>query len=210
MEINLLQSTNLHIPDLAISKCWDKSCDPNNVNTDKINRIANKMKHASTIEHIVYSFEIKGITRSCLQELSRHRVQSLSVESSRYTLKNKLKRELPFLECSCLSDSLSEIELHTEDALTRAQNYIKFTGTDSVDIASLQALDNLRDLTSTNVTNDIIKFNARSLQNFLALRSAPSALWEIRDLANAIYDTLPSDHKFLFTHIMEPDDEQSN
>jgi len=40
--------------------------------------------------------------------------------------------------------------------------------------------------------------NARSLQNFLALRSSKAALWEIRDLAQAIFDSLPSDHQYLF------------
>ena len=40
--------------------------------------------------------------------------------------------------------------------------------------------------------------NARSLQNFLTLRSSKSALWEIRNLAKAIFEALPNDHRYLF------------
>ena len=80
-------------------------------------------------------------------------------------------------------------------------------------LPSIKALENLREiLASTTKSLDIVKYclpecykteltwsiNARSLQNFISLRSSKSALWEIRNLANAIYDTLPNEHKFIF------------
>ena len=43
-----------------------------------------------------------------------------------------------------------------------------------------------------------VQFNAQSLQHFLALRSAKSSHYHIRDLANAIHTQIPSSHKFLF------------
>jgi thymidylate synthase (FAD) len=45
--------------------------------------------------------------------------------------------------------------------------------------------------------------NARSLQNFISLRSDKAALWEIRDLANMVYETLPSDHRYLFENSLK-------
>ena len=68
-----------------------------------------------------------------------------------------------------------------------------------------------------NISNDLAKFampesykteltwsiNARSLQNFLSLRSSKSALWEIRKLALAIFDTIPQNHQFIFKDFME-------
>ncbi|MBD3808828.1 MAG: FAD-dependent thymidylate synthase, partial [Epsilonproteobacteria bacterium] len=45
--------------------------------------------------------------------------------------------------------------------------------------------------------------NARSLQNFLHLRSSKDALWEIRNLANVIYGALPEEHKYLFEDCMK-------
>lgn len=44
--------------------------------------------------------------------------------------------------------------------------------------------------------------NARSLQNFLSLRSSKSALWEIRDLANLIHQNLPDEHKFIYENCL--------
>ena len=66
--------------------------------------------------------------------------------------------------------------------------------------------------------NDIAKFclpesykteltwtiNARSLQNFIALRSDKSALWEIRDMAYKLYETLPQTHQYLFEKSLYP------
>jgi thymidylate synthase (FAD) len=41
--------------------------------------------HSSVVEHITVSFMISDIGRGVLQELSRHRIQSLTVRSTRYT-----------------------------------------------------------------------------------------------------------------------------
>ncbi len=57
-----------------------------------IDRVGNQFHHASILEHISFNFFIDGISRACLQELARHRIASLSVKSSRYTLK-ELKDE---------------------------------------------------------------------------------------------------------------------
>nr|MBL0709166.1 FAD-dependent thymidylate synthase [Sulfurimonas sp.] len=87
------------------------------------------------------------------------------------------------------------------------------TGNELVDEMSIKALENLRIVLSKGVSNDKAKYclpesykteltytiNARSLQNFITLRSDKSALWEIRDLAKKLYDELPQDHRYLFS-----------
>ena len=92
MKVKLLHYTPLEVADKSISKCWDKTTDKWQA---RMYRVANKFKHASTIEHINYSFDIDGIPRYVLQEISRHRIQSLSVKSSRYTI-SEIKDEKPF------------------------------------------------------------------------------------------------------------------
>jgi thymidylate synthase (FAD) len=163
-----------------------------------IDRVGNKYRHASILEHVSYNFYIEGISRACLQELARHRIASLSVKSTRYTLK-ELKEESKFIE-------------DNEIDLDRAEKYLVFTGDSFVDRASTWALDNLRRCLQQGVSNDKAKYclpesyrtsltwsiNMRSLQNFLSLRSDKSALWEIRDLAHAIYNELPLEHRYLF------------
>lgn len=201
MEITLLHFTPLNICSNAIRTCW-QSFDKGDCGGEKdialIERVGNKFKHSSTLEHLYYNFYIKGISRACLQELARHRLASYSVKSSRYTLK-ELKNEDSFLPVNPTN-------------LARADRFIVKTGDNEVDSALLNALENLRVVVASGKANDIAKYampecyktelswsvNARSLQNFLALRSAKSALWEIRNLANAIFETLPKEHKFIF------------
>lgn len=166
-----------------------------------LDRVGNKFKHASVLEHVSFNFYIEGISRACLQELARHRMASLSVKSSRYTLK-ELKDEAPFLPI---------IEPQ------RVEKYLVMTGVESVDMASIQALENLRIIIAAGTSNDKAKYcmpeayktelawsiNLRSLQNFLLLRTDKSALWEIRELANAIYCAIPKEHKTLLVHCIK-------
>lgn len=228
MNVKLKHSTPLHICSDAIRGCWqsqDASDTQEAVDqyiTDSIldsgfcgatdhiigekdkaliDRVGNKFKHASTLEHLSYNFEIDGISRACLQELARHRMASLSVKSTRYTLK-ELKEEESFYFMG--SQSQSGIE--------RSKKYMVFCGVPSVDSLSIQALEGLRIVLLNGVSNDRAKYclpesyktslawtiNARSLQNFLSLRSDKSALWEIQKLAHAVYDSLPIEHKYLF------------
>ena len=198
MEVKLLNYTPLWICSNAIRTCWqsfDKGDNGGEIDLALIDRVGNKLKHASTLEHLFYNFYIKGISRACLQELARHRIASLSVKSTRYTLK-ELKNESEF----------------KPNDFEDASRYIVLTSNEFVDNASINALENLRQILNQNTSLDIAKYclpesyktelswsiNARSLQNFLSLRSSKSALWEIRDLANLIYQNLPQEHKFIY------------
>ncbi len=103
MTTTLLQHTSLEVCASAIRTCWqsfDKSDGGGEKDRELIDRVGNKFKHASTLEHLVYTFYIKDISRALLQELSRHRMASLSVKSTRYTLK-ELKKEEPFSVSMC-------------------------------------------------------------------------------------------------------------
>lgn len=199
MKVTLQQHTSLKVCASAIRTCWqsfDKSDDGGEKDRDLIDRVGNKFKHASTLEHLVYTFYIQEISRALLQELARHRMASLSVKSTRYTLK-ELKKEEPF----------------TCKDLQRAKNYLVLTDVALVDEMSIKALENLRQVLVANVANDKAKYclpesykteltwtiNARSLQNFLSLRSDKSALWEIQNLSHALYNALPDDHRYLFS-----------
>ncbi len=202
MQVTLLHHTPLIICANAIRTCWqsfDKSDSGGKRDKELIDRVGNKFKHSSTLEHLYYNFYIKGISRALLQELARHRMASLSVKSTRYTLK-ELKDEVEF----------------TQKDIKRAKKYLVFTDVALVDEMSIKALENLRKVLVQGISNDKAKYclpesykteltwsiNARSLQNFLSLRSSKSALWEIRELAKEIFNALPEDHKYLFEHYM--------
>jgi len=103
-------------------------------------------------------------------------------------------------------------KLLKKETVERASKYIVLTGNDRVDYNSIVELELLRQTINEGIPNDIAKYNlgesyktalvmtinARALQNFLALRTDSHALWEIQDLAKAMYDVIPEEHKFLF------------
>lgn len=197
MQVTLLHYTPLQICSDAIRTCWqsfDKSDNGGQKDKELIDRVGNKYKHSSTLEHLSYNFYIQGISRALLQELARHRIASLSVKSTRYTLK-ELK----------------------EAASIDYEKFLVMTGNPFVDSASKDALHNLQKALQEGTSNDIAKYclpesykteltwsiNARSLQNFLSLRSDKAALWEIRNLAKAVYESLPQEHKYLFDNSMK-------
>lgn len=199
MQVTLRHHTSLEVCSEAIRTCWDshdKSDGGGEKDRELIERVGNKYRHSSTLEHLYYSFYIDGISRACLQELARHRMASLSVKSTRYTLKELRKEEMIDNEC--------------------AKKYIVLTGNQKVDLVNIAMIRNLKKFLDDGIGNDIAKYavpesyktaltwsiNARSLQNFLALRSAKPALWEIRELATRVYGALPSDHRYLFTESM--------
>lgn len=201
MQITLLSYTNLAVCSHAIRTCWqsfEKGDNGGEIDKELIDRVGNKFKHASTLEHLNYSFYIQGISRACLQELARHRHASLSVKSTRYTLK-ELRNEEEFKSIN-----------------KNSQKYLVMSGNEMVDLASVRALENLRLVLKEGISLDIAKYclpesykteltwsiNARALQNFLHLRSSKSALWEIRELAKAIFAALPKEHSFIFEDCM--------
>ncbi len=223
-KVGLLHATPLWIAAHAIRQCWDsyENSDTEFVGVSNggeiedgtpfnhsfavigqkdcelIDRVGNKFKHASTLEHVYFNFEIKNISRALLQELARHRIASLSVKSTRYTLK-ELKEEEKF-------------DVTNQKDVERAMKFLVFTGEGLVDSMSVEALEKLRQVLVLGISNDKAKYclpesykteltwtiNIRSLQNFISLRSDKSALWEIRNLANEIHNQLPQEVKYLF------------
>lgn len=216
MEVRVVDHFKLSNAVIAARTCWNSFHKGGNYvePTDNISeadkellqRLLFKEKHTSILEHIYYSFSIKGIARLCLQELVRHRIASYSVRSSRYTLK-ELKSEKPFLEASLDNYTYS----YNYD---RASKYIEFNDEVSSkyqvnqlellreEIADGVSLDDAKYLLPESYLTDLVwTINVRSLRNFLQLRLSKSAHKAIRSLAKAVYEAIPAEHKFLFEDI---------
>lgn len=206
-KVKLLSYTPLEVINTAIRTCWDSHDKSDNLgekDLDLIKRVILQANHDSTSEHCVFNFFIQGISRLNLMELTRHRLASYSVKSTRYTLK-ELRNETEF--------TIKDKE--------RASKYINLTDNNNVDECSIQALENVRRLVNNavnyNVTQDLIKYalpecyktdltfsiNVRSLRNLLKLRTSKSAHFEIRNLAYKLYEALPEEFKFLFADVIE-------
>ncbi len=221
MNVKLISNSKLSLVAMAGRTCWQSfgkgGCYPEP--TDKISeddkefieRIVNKFKHASISEHLTYTFYISGVSRALLQELARHRMTSPSVKSTRYTLK-ELKEESQ-IDCS----NFDEFNFYNSHDWSLAKKFVVEVEDLDIDIASCKALENLQRILKNGASNDKAKYclpesykteltwtiNARSLQNFIHLRSSKAALWEIRDLAKALFDCLPSDHQYLFENSLQ-------
>ena len=147
-----------------------------------------KWGHESVLEHIKLSYRVKDLSRACLQELARHRHISLSVESTRHTLKQKIKS--------------GEIK-----------NYLPPTST--VELCQLLSnyFNSLAEFLKMNpdIPNDLLKYvipecvctnlvmsaNIRELRHIIKVRSAPAALAEFQELARNFYEVVPDEFKYL-------------
>lgn len=205
MIVELLHHTPLEVADVAICKCYgnEPHSDSEKVKA-RINRVANVSKHASTIEHLTYSFDIDGISRSCLQEVVRHRVSSYTVKSSRYTLQ-ELKDEASLwfdFPKDCPWDIGYKYLVKVDDIID--SHNIKQLGFIQTALNRGAPNDKAKYLLpEAYKTSLVMTINARALQNFLELRSSKHALWEIQLLAKAMYEAIPDEHKFLYDNIIQ-------
>ena len=216
MKVTLLHNTPLSVCSWAIRTCYqsyDKGDNGGEKDKELIDRVGNKNRHSSTLEHLVYNFFIEGISRAVLQELCRHRLASYSVKSTRYTLK-ELRNEKPF--CEEIWDTDKEYGYKVD--WDRFEKYCVRTDNYNIDLSNALRLDRIIELlNTTDLKQDELKYllpesyktsltwtiNARSLQNFLKLRTSKAALAEIRSLAYSVFDTIPDEHKFIFKDFVE-------
>ena len=208
LKVELLHSTPLWVVSKAIRKCWaseGKSDTYKCISTgihygedvhtgirseigekDKalIHKVGNKNKHSSVLRHLNYTFDISGISTKTLLAFTRHKAGvDFSVQSTRYTTK-KRKDELGFTKSG---DIRIDSKLHT--IMELIQEAIS-EGVSNDDLSLL--------LPQAYQYSTIVTMNAQAIQHFLKLRTNPSAHYDIRNLAYAIYDNLPEEHKYLF------------
>jgi thymidylate synthase (FAD) len=192
MECKLINKPTLEYVDNAIGQCYDKGCyTDENKKHNRINRVANVHKHSSVLEFEDVVFEITASTKVLL-EMTRHRLANYACKSSRYTLD---KGEIIFESTGneSVDDSLNDfkkiIEIHRNHGVKN-------------DILSLM-------LPQAYQYRWLVKMNYRSLQNFLQLRLDKHAHFHIRDVANAMYEQIPSEHKYLFEEYINGTDKES-
>lgn len=158
------------------------------------------MHHDSILEHITLTYAVYGLSRACLQELSRHRHISLSVESTRHTLREKMKN----------FDTNSNWDIPGNVDIFDTPYRCPSCNTKLYNVSSYMAL--IKDyLTEYDYSNDEVKYllpefwptnlvltaNVRELRHIISLRTAPAALKEFQDLAREFVNVLPERFKYL-------------
>jgi len=171
--------------------------------------------HGSVFEHASWTFLITGISRSLTHELVRHRAGfAFSQLSQRYVDESNTE----FIEPDIIA---SDHEMHIvwSETMQQIRNaYIRLcellerrlqephfshrwlppnaSATDKRKIARQAARSVLPNATETKI---VVTANARSWRHFIEQRGSRHADYEIRKLANMIFDILSKDAPHLFS-----------
>ena len=158
-----------------------------------------KAEHGTILEHMNFTFEVRNLSRACLQELARHRHLTLSVESTRHTLRKKVG----------IDESII-VPSYANTGITFANPRWGVETQPFIDVVMKMVcmLIIQCDKTSNDVlkyyipefwpTNLVLTANARELRHVFKLRTAPAALKEFRDLCYAMFEAVPENFRYLF------------
>lgn len=194
MKVELLNNPTLQFVDTGIGMCWGKGGygEDTDKGKERIDRVCNKLRHSSMLRFATYIFRVE-LSTSALLEWTRHQHADYAVKSSRYCTKQD--PDAITVELSN-SDKVNELLIrHTNEII----NFIKENksiGNDDIKLLLPQGF----------IYEMQVQFNAQSLQNFLALRTAKSAHYHIRDLANAAFVVIPEEHRYLFDDYIYKED----
>jgi len=136
------------------------------------------LDHTSVLEHAVATFEIKGISRACLSQLTRHRIGcSYSVRSQRYNDVSNDEIIVP--------DLPEPWRQWYKDRVNSARDLYIDMVANGIPLEDARAV-----LPIATTTELIMTMNFRAARHFIELRSTEHAQAEIRLLARKILDIL--------------------
>lgn len=137
-------------------------------------RGARRSGHESILEHVSFTFEITGVSRALLAQITRHRIASFSVQSQRYVDMGEMPVVKPqtIQEDEELSEDYDLLMQAIRDFYSRAVE----RGIPKEDARYITP--------QAACTSFLVTMNARELRHFFALRCCERAQWEIRELAN--------------------------
>ena len=177
MEVKLLDSTvdPLFVISMCARTCYNSRQKDTVMGRESFVRGLIRAGHESVLENAIATFDIKGISRACQNQVVRHRIGcSYCVESMRYVDVSEREVVVPhklFMNFPEISELFKELKECYSELIEG--------GVPKEDARSILPL-----ATSTNMT---MTMNFRALRHFLKLRLSKRAQWEIRELAYLIY-----------------------
>lgn len=153
--------------------------------------------HMDVIEHANFTFRIEGISRACSHQLVRHRHSSFSQRSQRYVSEREsfyVMPDLQYLE-----------EGKRQEAMSKMEEFISRSYSVYSDMIALGVKKEDARFALTNAAETRLYWttNARSLRHFLVMRLDRSAQWEIRALAQKVFDCVVAAAPELFDDLTE-------
>lgn len=130
--------------------------------------------HRSIIEHAVFTFGVKGVSRALTHQLVRHRIASYTQQSQRYVPYNTLEDYVIPQSIQKNKEPKKTFETTLEQISDAYEKLLK---------SGIPAEDARYILPNATKTNILITMNARELHHFFNLRCCKRAQWEIREMA---------------------------
>ena len=155
-----------------------------------------KAGHESVLEHITLTYSVKGLSRACLQELARHRHISLSVESTRHTLKKQLAGDVKDFDSPLIGKEVPTLVFDGEkwDFPALFVEILRETAKTHPEIPNDELKYYLPEFWPTNL---VLTSNIRELRHILKLRTSPAVLKEFRVLCYSLYEAVPEENRYL-------------
>ncbi|MEN6414663.1 MAG: FAD-dependent thymidylate synthase [Veillonellales bacterium] len=140
---------------------------------DKLVQKIVELGHASTMEHVSFTFAIEGVSRVLTHQLVRHRIASYSQQSQRYVGEHNFEYILP--------PSVAANET-ARTKFTALMDQIRSAYDELVDLG-IPKEDARYCLANATETKIVVTMNARTLLHFFQVRCCMRAQWEIRQMA---------------------------
>jgi len=132
----------------------------------------------SPLEFAVFTFLISGISRVTSHQIVRHRIASYAQKSQRYVP----EKDFDFVVPHSIENSEEAMKEFKDIIVQSRKAYARL-----LDLG-IKKEDARYTLPQACTTQIVCSYNARSLRNFLKLRLAPRAQWEIREVAVRMRD----------------------
>ncbi|AWT26018.1 Flavin-dependent thymidylate synthase [Corynebacterium provencense] len=173
----------------ACYETWDRP-NPHTATADAYVRHIMDVGHLSLLEHASASVYLRGVSRSCAQEIMRHRHFSFSQLSQRYVPSGDSRVVVP--DSIAGDPDLEELFLRSTGVARDAYEELlvaleeKFAGESNTVLRAKQARQAARSvLPNATETRFVMTGNLRSWRHFIAMRAAEHADPEIRGVAVA-------------------------
>lgn len=146
-------------------------------NPPKLVAYLDKVKHHSMFEHVYYTFYIENISRTCLAQLTRHRLASYTVRSQRYC--DESGRDFIIPETFDKFGDLTEEYFKQNKAMYQT---LLDAGVPREDARFI--------LPQASSTDLYMSFNLRTLLHLQELRDHNSSQWEIQELTRGMVSAI--------------------
>ena len=185
MEVKIIAMTQFDFGDLEnlceyAGRVCTNTTDKTGNNTRNFLRTRIGQGHESILEHASVTFEISGISRACLAQLTRYRIASFSVESQRYVKYCDNDNDFVFPYSADY-----EQESIADKAYTAA-----FIAYNELVESGMKPEDARMVLPMAKTTRLVMTMNFRELRHFFKERLDKSAQQEIRALAEKMLKLL--------------------